>query len=221
MMMILSSLVWIYLIYVYGGWDLAPTTGSRKPWMRGGTTSADQVPGHRGGFGFWIQSQLRYLLRAWWALATDFLPVILVKTADLPAFMETKRSTATENAETDGNQTYVTATSVKPCKYVLGYHPHGIIAVGAFCAFATDSARVLDLSTPSSSSSSTKTPLQQQQEQQESSSSSCSSSFSNQERRGFSSLYPGLDRRVVTLPQNFWTPFLREYFLRYVRRPTG
>ena len=32
-------------------------------------------------------------------------------------------------------------------------------------------------------------------------------------RRGFSSLFPQLDRRVVTLPQNFWTPLLREYFL--------
>jgi hypothetical protein len=35
---------------------------------------------------------------------------------------------------------------------------------------------------------------------------------SDHSMRGFSFLFPGIDRRVVTLPQNFKTPFLREYF---------
>ena len=37
-------------------------------------------------------------------------------------------------------------------KYVFGYHPHGTISVGAFCSFATDSVRTLDLSKKESKS---------------------------------------------------------------------
>jgi 2-acylglycerol O-acyltransferase 2 len=93
----------------------------------------------------------------------------------------------------------------------LGYHPHGIIAVGPFCAFSTDGVRVLDISKSDSSINENDNfgshPID------ELSADRLSSSFSTPDRRGFSSLYPGWDRRVVTLPQNFYTPFLREYFL--------
>ncbi|KAG7349940.1 diacylglycerol acyltransferase [Nitzschia inconspicua] len=173
--MVLSSLVWIYLVFV-GALDRAQTTGGRKPWMRG------SYRGLTGNF-----------LRQWWSWACDFLPVILVKTAELPAFT----TTVTNNK--DGKAT------VQPCNYVLGYHPHGIIAVGAFCAFSTDSARVLDLSKSESTISDT--------QDNDHNDDTSTASFSTPDRRGFSSLFPGLDRRVVTLPQNFWTPFLREYFL--------
>lgn len=93
----------------------------------------------------------------WWSHACDYFPILLVKTVDL-----------------DPNK-----------KYIFGYHPHGIISVGAFGAFATDGARILSLSG---------TVLQPTE-------------------RGFSALFPGIDRRLVTLPINFNTPFLREYIL--------
>lgn len=99
--------------------------------------------------------------RSWWNHACDYLPVLLVKTSSF----DPKK------------------------KYVLGYHPHGIISVGAFCAFATDGARTLSLEGAPDKKTA-----------------SCGD-------RGFSSLYPGIDRRVLTLPQNFTTPLLREYFL--------
>jgi 2-acylglycerol O-acyltransferase 2 len=131
--------------------DSSSTTGTRTPHLRN--------------------------FRDWWGHACDYLPLLLVKTADLPA---------------DQN-------------YVLGYHPHGIISVGAFCAFATDSARTLDLTatTTKTEDPPTTTTTTTTTEQQS----------SRQQRRGFSSLFPGIDRRILTLRQNFTTPFLREYFL--------
>ncbi|EOD12910.1 hypothetical protein EMIHUDRAFT_213149 [Emiliania huxleyi CCMP1516] len=75
---------------------------------------------------------------------------------------------------------------VKTAEYVLGYHPHGIISVGAFGAFATDGARTLSL---------------------------VASGAQPREGRGFSSLFPGIERRLVTLPINFTVPFGREYIL--------
>jgi Diacylglycerol acyltransferase len=176
--MLLSSVVWIYLLYVYL-LDHAQTMGNRKPWMRGT---------YRGWTG--------HLLRQWWSLACDFLPVILVKTAPLPATTTTFK---------DGKMVQ------KVNKYVLGYHPHGIIAVGAFCAFSTDGVRVLDLS---KSESTISNESENDNANDADNLSTSSAFFSTPDRRGFSSLFPGLDRRVVTLPQNFWTPFLREYFLR-------
>jgi len=98
----------------------------------------------------------------WWRRFADFFPVTLVKTAHLPP---------------DG-------------KYVIGYHPHGIISVGAFSAFCTDGIRAIDL-----------TQNDDKPETHEES------------KRGWQSLFPGVDRRLVTLPINFYVPFLREYFL--------
>ncbi|CAB9506514.1 acylglycerol O-acyltransferase 2 [Seminavis robusta] len=128
--------------------DTSPTTGSRTPYLR----------------------QLRW----WWNHSCDYLPLLLVKTAELP---------------TNDNQSYV-----------LGYHPHGIISVGCFGAFATDGARTMDLTGSSTDENDNDTK---------------DDNPDNSEalRRGFSSLFPGLDRRVITLPQNFTTPFMREYFL--------
>jgi len=55
-------------------------------------------------------------------------------------------------------------------KYVFAYHPHGIIGMGAFGAFATDYG-------------------------------------------GFPKLFPGIERRLCTLDQNFRWPFIRELLL--------
>jgi 2-acylglycerol O-acyltransferase 2 len=55
-------------------------------------------------------------------------------------------------------------------RYVFAYHPHGIIGLGAFGAFATDWA-------------------------------------------GFPQLFPGIERRLLTLDQNFRWPFLREVLI--------
>jgi len=52
-------------------------------------------------------------------------------------------------------------------RYILGYHPHGVVSVGAFIGFGTDAA-------------------------------------------GLSSICPGLDFRLCTLPVNFKVPFIRE-----------
>lgn len=54
--------------------------------------------------------------------------------------------------------------------YIFGYHPHGIISMGALCNFATEAT-------------------------------------------GFSSLFPGIDIRLLTLEMNFRIPFFREYLL--------
>merc|ERR1712238_80274 len=107
--------MWCYMIYSYLI-DTSPSTGHRKPWLRKLPTVL---------FGGYDVSQL------WWNAACDYLPVVLVKTAQLPPTTTT----------TYGNSVFTT-----PTKYVLGYHPHGIIAVGAFCAFATNGARTLDVS---------------------------------------------------------------------------
>ena len=122
--------------------DRGPTNGSRRPWLRSFTS--------------------------WWSHSCDYLPLLLVKTAEL---------------DPKG-------------KYVLGYHPHGIISVGCFGSFATNGARTLSLVE--------KNRTDRTQDQQNENGSM---------KRGFSSLFPGVDRRVITLPQNFSTPFLREYFL--------
>jgi len=148
---IMASLMAIYLTYVL--LDKAPTNGSRTPYLR--------------------------RFQDWWSHSCDYLPLLLVKTADLPP---------------DHN-------------YVLGYHPHGIISVGCFGAFATDGARVMDLS-----SSSNKDTSQDNNDDNLDDTNHKSDDFVPIQR-GFSSLFPNLDRRVITLPQNFSTPFLREYFL--------
>jgi lipopolysaccharide export LptBFGC system permease protein LptF len=190
--------LWIYMIHAFL-FDTSPTTGSRIAWLR---------------FGKW---------NWWWNYACDYLPVVLVKTADLPP-TQTIRI---------GNNVYTT-----PMKYVMAYHPHGIIAVGAFCSFATDSVRTLDLSiskeeTDATTSTATTAKKQQQQrrtlrpsalslleleekenkQQNQNQNQNKSSSNQNQYQRGFSSLYPNLDRRLVTLPVNFTIPFIRDYFL--------
>jgi 2-acylglycerol O-acyltransferase 2 len=83
----------------------------------------------------------------------------------------------------------------------MGYHPHGIISVGAFGAFATDGAKAISvapLTTTKDGNDESNNELVQDD---------------LLDPRGFSSLFPGIDRRLITLPQNFRTPFLREYFL--------
>eukprot|EP00040_Diaphanoeca_grandis_P018618 m.97918 g.97918 ORF g.97918 m.97918 type:complete len:466 (+) comp27022_c1_seq1:277-1674(+) len=97
----------------------------------------------------------------WWPYFCDYFPIHLYKTAEL-----------------DPSR-----------KYVLGYHPHGIISVGAFAAFATDGAIVHDLTTNITPQTTADQP------------------------RGFSSLFPNIDRHIVTLPINFVVPFAREYLL--------
>jgi 2-acylglycerol O-acyltransferase 2 len=92
----------------------------------------------------------------WWSSFCDYFPISLVKTAPL-----------------DSNG-----------KYVFGYHPHGIISVGAFGALATNGARVLDLT-----------------------------SAVQPEGTGFDSLFPGIHPRLLTLSINFMLPFAREYLL--------
>ena len=89
------------------------------------------------------------------------------------------------------HQTQVTLVKTAPLdpdeKYVFGFHPHGIISIGAASCFATEGPRTLDLSKNESEISSS--------------------------RRGFEALFPGLNRRLVTLPINFVTPFVREVLL--------
>jgi 2-acylglycerol O-acyltransferase 2 len=102
----------------------------------------------------------------WWQHYADFFPLSLVKTAHLDP----------------------------SARYVFGYHPHGIISVGAMGAFAFDGAQCVDLSPPSASGG---THL----------------AADASPPRGFSSLFPGLDPRLVTLPINFVMPLLRELIL--------
>lgn len=97
----------------------------------------------------------------WWQRFANFFPVTLVKTAPLPPHG----------------------------RYLIGYHPHGIISVGAFTAFCTEGARTMDISQSDDSSS------------------------LRGSERGWEAIFPGVDRRLVTLPLNFCVPFLREYFL--------
>mmetsp|Transcript_9856 Transcript_9856/g.17996 ORF Transcript_9856/g.17996 Transcript_9856/m.17996 type:complete len:209 (+) Transcript_9856:143-769(+) len=106
-------------------------------------------------------------IRQWkiWEYACDYFPLLIVKTSEL---------------KPDG-------------RYVLGYHPHGIISCGAMGAFATNGARTLDLSKGDSSHTA---------------SSSLTTEDYGDSPRGFSSLFPGIDQRLVTLPINFSTPFL-------------
>jgi len=90
----------------------------------------------------------------------------------------------------------VKTAELDPTKnYIMGYHPHGIISCGAMCAFATEGCQTLSL-TGSSFSTSIR-----------------SMDKDNSSGRGFSALFPGIERRLITLPQNFVTPFLREYLL--------
>ncbi|OEU23401.1 DAGAT-domain-containing protein [Fragilariopsis cylindrus CCMP1102] len=200
--------IWIYMIHAFLI-DTSPITGSRVAWLRNGFVGKLNMN--------WNWN--------WWNYACDYLPVVLVKTAELPP-TQTVRI---------GNKVFTT-----PMKYVLGYHPHGIISVGAFCSFATDSVRTLDLSKESKSkeeetddaTTATTTTKQQRslrpsalsllelegkekenKQIQSSSSSSNQNNNNNNQQRGFSTLYPNLDRRLVTLPINFTIPFLRDYFL--------
>ncbi|KAJ3076466.1 diacylglycerol O-acyltransferase 1 [Podochytrium sp. JEL0797] len=55
-------------------------------------------------------------------------------------------------------------------KYIFGYHPHGVISLGAFACFGTESC-------------------------------------------GISTLFPGLDIRLLTLESNFKVPFFRDLLL--------
>lgn len=90
----------------------------------------------------------------------------------------------------------VKTAELDPTKnYIMGYHPHGIISCGAMCAFATEGCQTLSLTGSSCSTSIT------------------SKDKDNSSGRGFSALFPGIERRLITLPQNFVTPFLREYLL--------
>ena len=124
--------------------------------------------------------------KVWWGHACDYLPMLLVKTAHLPSDE----------------------------KYVLGYHPHGIISVGAFTAFATDSAQTLDLTSTGESFNEDDEILVHDIFEDEPSTSEAAKSNKKPKRpRGFSSLFPGIDRRVLTLKQNFLTPLMREYML--------
>ena len=108
---------------------------------------------------------------SWWEHYADFFPLTLVKTAAL-----------------DPSQTYV-----------FGYHPHGIISVGAFGAFATNGARCLDISGTAAD--------------QGAAASVMGARARDGGVRGFSGLFPGLDIRLVTLPINFLVPLGREYIL--------
>ncbi len=203
-----ALLVWIYMFFAFII-DSSQTSGTRKPLIR------DWFPN-------------------WWNHACDYLPVVLVKTADLPAYTTYTTTEDEPGPGHDGeNQSVKT-----PNRYVMGYHPHGIIAVGAFCAFATDGARVLDLSDSknknakghkndmfTSSSTGRKSittaslPLQTSSlsllndDSDDSDGTPLPSASTSPPPRGFSSLFPNVDRRIVTLPVNFGTPFLRDYLL--------
>jgi hypothetical protein len=106
----------------------------------------------------------------WWSSFCDYFPITLIKTAPLPP--------------TD--------------KYVLGYHPHGIISVGAFGALATNGARVLDLTGGGNAAAD---------------GAADGTNPAGGEQRGFDSLFPGVRPRLITLPINFIVPFVREYLL--------
>lgn len=101
---------------------------------------------------------------SYWRYFCDFFPITLIKTAEL-----------------DPNK-----------KYVMGYHPHGIISVGALGAIATNGPRVLDLTKPQTSAPPLSDP---------------------NSPRGFSTLFPGMERWLITLPVNFLIPFSRELLL--------
>ena len=88
--------IWIYMIHAFLI-DTSPITGSRVAWLRNGFVGKLNMN--------WNWN--------WWNYACDYLPVVLVKTADLPP-TQTVRI---------GNKVFTT-----PMKYVLGYHPHGIIS---------------------------------------------------------------------------------------------
>lgn len=91
----------------------------------------------------------------------------------------------------------VKTAELDPSKnYILGYHPHGIISCGAMVSFATEGCQTLSLT---GSACSTRNLVADDDEPTS--------------LRGFSALYPGIERRLITLPQNFLTPFLREYLL--------
>ena len=117
---------------------------------------------------YWLGPWIRKLDR-WWRSACDYFPIVLVKTADLPP----------------------------DTSYVMGYHPHGIISVGAMGGFSTNGARTIDLS---------KADVKEPADDPD--------ALANQPR-GFSSLFPGIERNVVTLPVNFATPFVRDYLLSF------
>lgn len=78
----------------------------------------------------------------WWHLLASFCPVNLHKSVDL-----------------DPTQ-----------QYVFGYHPHGVLAFGAFSAIGTDGAN-------------------------------------------WSTLFPGIEVRLLTIPHCFWPPIFREVLL--------
>eukprot|EP00037_Helgoeca_nana_P012805 m.116928 g.116928 ORF g.116928 m.116928 type:complete len:443 (+) comp21662_c1_seq2:15-1343(+) len=103
----------------------------------------------------------------WWNHLCDYFPITLVKTTELSP----DRS------------------------YIFGYHPHGIISHGAFGAFATEGAAVVDLTDPTTPDA----PVAE--------------TDGGVQRRGFSSLFPGVDVRLLTLPINFYVPVCRELLL--------
>jgi 2-acylglycerol O-acyltransferase 2 len=128
-----AALAYLAFIFVF---DTSAIDGKRTPFLRGAG---------EGGI--------------WWKRYCDFFPMVIVKTAHLPA----------------------SAT------YVLGYHPHGVISVGAFGCFATHGARTLDLT--------------------------AGETEPRTDRRGFISLFPAIRLRLLTLSMNFMIPFAREYLL--------
>ena len=87
-------------------------------------------------------------------------------------------------------------------RYVFGYHPHGIISVGAFGAFGTDGAQTLDLTAEEGRDGN----------EGEGGDGSARAALKG---RGFTQLFPGIDRRLITLPINFMVPFVREYDLSF------
>lgn len=95
----------------------------------------------------------------WWRRYCDYFPVTLVKTAAL-----------------DPNG-----------RYVVGFHPHGVISIGAFACFATNGARTLDLT--------------------------LGEGTARLDRRGPLALFPGVEFKLLTLAMNFLVPFAREYIL--------
>ena len=68
-------------------------------------------------------------------------------------------------------------------KYVFGYHPHGVISVGALGSVLGNGVRTQDF-TQSEKNADPET-------------------VDKKHPRGFSALFPGINRRLITLPLNF------------------
>ncbi|KZT00590.1 DAGAT-domain-containing protein [Laetiporus sulphureus 93-53] len=95
-----------------------------------------------------------------WRYFADYYPASMLKTCDLPAD--------------------------RP--YVFGYHPHGIIGMGALCTFGTESASAVPPS-------------------------HVFRGHSSPAGTGFSQCYPGIIPHLLTLSSNFRVPFYRDFLL--------